>query len=256
MVIGNTHKEFDLWGLWMVRVLVIIPCYNEGKNIGQVIKNINDCVSGYSQDELCFDYVIVNDCSTDSTLEICITNNYKYLNLPINLGIGGAVQAGYRYAFDNGYDIAIQHDGDGQHDPVFFPDIIAPIVSDIADIVIGSRFLEKQGFQSSGLRRFGISFISTIIKICTGKKIHDVTSGYRAANKKFIELFARHYAQDYPEPEAIVSAVHNKARMLEIPVIMHERKEGASSINTLKSMHYMIKVSLSILLHKLVIPKK
>ena len=238
-----------------MRVLVIIPCFNEGKNIEKVINNINSFVDSCSEAKFDLDYIIINDCSTDDTLDVCVKNDFSFLSLPVNLGIGGCVQTGYRFAFDNDYDIAIQHDGDGQHDPGYFNDIIAPILSHDADIVIGSRFIEKHGFQSTGLRRFGIALLSMIIRICTGKKIYDVTSGYRATNRKFIELFARQYAQDYPEPEAIVDAVRNNARIVEIPVIMHERIEGKSSINMFKSMYYMIKVSLSILLHRIVSPK-
>jgi glycosyltransferase involved in cell wall biosynthesis len=239
----------------MLRVIVIIPCYNEEKNIKKVISNIRGFVDSSSQSLFSLDYIVVNDCSKDNTLEVCVANGYNYLNLPINLGIGGCVQAGYRFAFDNDYDIAIQHDGDGQHDPAFFSNVIAPIASDEADIVIGSRFIEKHGFQSTGLRRLGISFLSAIIRLCTGLKIRDVTSGYRAANRKFIELFAGQYTQDYPEPESIVDAASNGARIVEVPVIMHERKEGKSSISSFKSLHYMIKVSLSILLHRLIIPR-
>jgi glycosyltransferase involved in cell wall biosynthesis len=239
----------------MFRVLVIIPCYNEEKNIENVVSNIMSIVDNSSQSLFCLDYIIINDSSKDSTLDVCVRNGYNYLNLPVNLGIGGCVQAGYRFAFDYGYDIAIQHDGDGQHDPSFFSDVIAPIVSGDADIVIGSRFLERRGFQSTGLRRLGISFLRAIIRLCSGVKVLDVTSGYRAANKKFIELFAGQYAQDYPEPESIVDAIRHGARIVEVPVVMRERMEGKSSISALKSLHYMIKVSLSILLHKLIIPK-
>jgi glycosyltransferase involved in cell wall biosynthesis len=237
----------------MMKILVIIPCFNEEKNIKRVINNIDKSRTQLAS-TFDVDYVVVNDCSTDNSLEICIKNGYNYLNLPINLGIGGCVQAGYQYAFNNNYDIAIQHDGDGQHDPAYFSDIIAPIASGDADIIIGSRFLEKKGFQSTGLRRFGISFISFIILLCTGVKIYDVTSGYRATNKKYIELFAMQYAQDYPEPESLVDAIRYKARITEVPMIMHERKEGKSSISVLKSIYYMIKVSLSIILHRLVNP--
>jgi glycosyltransferase involved in cell wall biosynthesis len=239
----------------MYRVLIIVPCFNEGENIKRVIYKINDFINTCPQPDLQIDYIIINDSSTDGSLDICIQNNFNYLNLPVNLGIGGAVQTGYLYAYKKGYDIAIQHDGDGQHDPGYFSDVISPIISKKADIVIGSRFINKTGFQSTGLRRFGISFLSGIIHLCTGKKLRDVTSGYRAVNKKFIEIFANQYAQDYPEPEAIIDAVRKNAEILEIPVAMHEREAGKSSISSFKSMHYMIKVSLSILLHRLIIPK-
>ena len=239
----------------MQRAIVIIPCYNEGKNIENVISNIEEFKRNQSQLSYALEYIIVNDCSKDETEAICNENGFNCINLPVNLGIGGCVQTGYRYAYEKGYDIAVQHDGDGQHDPAYFSKVINPVLSGEADIAIGSRFLEKRGYQSTGLRRFGIVFISSIIRLCTGKKVCDVTSGYRAVNKKYIKFFAKQYAQDYPEPESIVDAVRTKARIVEIPVIMHERQAGKSSISAMKSMHYMIKVSLSILLHRIIIPK-
>jgi len=238
-----------------MKILAIIPCYNEEKNIDRVVQNIQNYKLSNDLSNCIIDYLIVNDCSKDDTLEICKEKNYNYIDLPVNLGIGGGVQAGYLYAYERGFDIVIQHDGDGQHDPYYFGDVIFPILSGQADIVIGSRFLDKGGFQSTGLRRLGITFLSILIYICTGVKIHDVTSGYRAVNRKFIELFAVHYAQDYPEPEAIMDAALKKARILEVPVIMHEREEGKSSINPVKAVYYMVKVSLAILFHRLVTSK-
>jgi len=235
----------------MLKVIVLIPCYNEDKNIENVIRNI---AKNTNETAFITDYIIINDCSMDKTLTVCKDNNYNYLNLPVNLGIGGCVQTGYKYAYEQKYDIAIQHDGDGQHDPIYFKDVIAPIMSGQADIVIGSRFINNSGFQSTGLRRFGIGFLSFIINLCAGVKIRDVTSGYRAVNKKYIEYFAKHYAQDFPEPESIVNAARNKARIVEVPVIMHERKEGKSSIDSFKSIYYMVKVSMSILLHRVITP--
>jgi len=240
----------------MLRAVVLIPCYNEDKNIVNVIRNINNFTDHSAETDFTIDYIIINDCSKDETLTVCKENNYNYLNLPVNLGIGGCVQTGYKYAYEQGYDVAIQHDGDGQHDPACFKNVIEPILAGQADIVIGSRFINNNGFQSTGLRRFGIGFLSRMIRLCTGVKIYDVTSGYRAVNKKYIEYFAKHYAQDFPEPESIVDAVRNKAKIVEVPVIMHERKEGKSSIGTLKSIYYMIKVSLSILLHRIITPYK
>ena len=241
------------------RCLIIIPCYNEGKNISSVVKKITEQILSINTNNygaISADYLVINDCSTDNSLAVLKQNDYNYLSLPMNLGIGGCVQTGYRYALSNSYDIAIQHDGDGQHDPNYLIDVIEPIITGQADIVIGSRFLDKQGFQSTGLRRFGIVFLSKIILLCTGVVINDVTSGYRAVNRKFIELFAEQYAQDYPEPESIVDAARNKAVIKEVPVIMHERKDGKSSIGSLKSIYYMIKVSLSIILHRVIQPRK
>lgn len=167
------------------------------------------------------------------------------------MGIGGAVQTGYRYALENEYDIAIQIDGDGQHDTKYVNEIVGAIERGEADIVIGSRFVEKEGFQSSASRRFGIKRLSTCIWVCTGKNIKDVTSGYRAVNRKFIELYAGDYPDDYPEPEAIVMGLMHGARINEYPVVMRERMAGVSSINFRKSIYYMIKVSLAILMRRL-----
>lgn len=221
--------------------LIIIPAYKEAENIERVVDNI---INNYPQ----YDYIIVNDGSKDNTREICQRRGYSFLDLPINLGIGGAVQSGYKYAQRNGYEIAIQIDGDGQHDVSQLAKVIEPLQKGKADIAIGSRFIEKEGFQSSSVRRFGIRFLSGLIKLCTGKKVLDVTSGYRAVNRKFIEIYAENYPSDYPEPEAIVSAVMHKGKIQEIPVIMQERQAGTSSIHAWKSVYYMIKVTLAIII--------
>ena len=242
----------------MLKVIVLIPCYNEEKSIDNVIHNIVEysVLNRQLYPDMIIDHIVVNDCSNDGTLHKCRKNGYNYLNLPVNLGIGGCMQTGYQYALEKGYDIAIQHDGDGQHDPHYLGDLIKPIQAGRADIVIGSRFLEKNGFQSTGLRRLGISFLSKLIHICTGVKVYDVTSGCRAVNRKYIALFAKRYAQDYPEPESIVDAALNNAVITEVPVIMHERKEGSSSINAARSLYYMLKVSLAIVMHRLIAPKQ
>jgi Glycosyltransferases involved in cell wall biogenesis len=232
-----------------LKVLVIIPAYNEQENINYVIDNL---INNYSQ----FDYVVINDCSTDNTKKILESNNYNCINLPVNLGIGGGVQTGYKYALQQDYDIAIQMDGDGQHDPKYFESVIEPIKQGHADIVIGSRFIEKDGFQSTLLRRFGINFLSSLIRIISGTRIKDVTSGYRAVNRKFIEIYANEYAQDYPEPEAIVHACMHDAKIMEFPVIMFERISGKSSISPFKSIYYMIKVSLAIILYRITFDKR
>ena len=182
-----------------MKVLLIIPAYNEEENI------LNTCtkISEFS-DEI--DYIVINDGSKDNTLKILRENNINNINLINNLGIGGAVQTGYKYAYENGYDIAIQFDGDGQHDVNYVPNICEPIVEGKADMVIGTRYLDKNEsqFQSTFMRRLGSNIISFFIKVCTGKKITDPTSGFRAANKKIIEEFAKEYPTDYPEPESTV----------------------------------------------------
>lgn len=227
-----------------MKVLIIIPAYNEEKNIEKVVENLK---SKYSQ----YDYLIVNDGSKDRTEEICEKNHYNYVTLPVNLGIGGGVQTGYLYAVKNNYDIAIQIDGDGQHNPAYIEKLIAPIVAGEADMVIGSRFLEKEGFQTSFMRRLGINIIKIVIKLCCGVTITDTTSGFRASSRELTKFFSENYAQDYPEPEAIVTSVLNGYRVKEVPVIMNEREAGVSSIDALKSVYYMIKVSLSLIVHRL-----
>lgn len=232
-----------------MKVLIIIPAYNERENIKTVIKRLETC-----DQEV--DYLVVNDCSTDDTRNILDREHANYISLPVNLGIGGAVQAGYIYAMENDYDIAIQMDGDGQHDPAYIGKLIEPIIRGEADSVIGSRFIENEGFQSSAARRFGINFLSMLIKMVCGVRVYDVTSGFRAVNKKFIEVFAREYAQDYPEPEAIVRSTLYNARIKEVPVVMRERIGGTSSITGFKSVYYMVKVSLAILITRFTIKRR
>lgn len=232
-----------------MKILLIIPAYNEQDSIMKTLADI-------TQNAPNMDYIVINDCSTDSTKEILKKEGANFLDLPINLGIGGGVQTGYRYAQENNYDIAIQFDGDGQHCAAYLQDLIAPIVAGNADITIGSRFIRKEGFQSSGLRRFGINFLSCLIDILCGTKINDVTSGMRAVNKKMIAFFAREYAQDYPEPEAILSASLAGARIVEVPVQMRERSGGVSSINALKPIYYMVKVSISLIVSRLTYGRK
>ncbi len=219
----------------------MIPAYNEEQNLESVIDTLRE---EYPQ----YDYIIINDGSTDRTEEICLTRGYNFLDLPMNLGIGGAIQSGYRYAEENGYDIAIQLDGDGQHDPAYIEDLVKPLLEGEADYTVGSRFLTREGFQSSGARRAGISFLSGLIKLLCGVRIHDVTSGFRAVNRQMIMNFAADYPADYPEPEAIMDGVMHGARIREIPVIMRERTGGTSSINLRRSVYYMIKVTLDIIL--------
>jgi glycosyltransferase involved in cell wall biosynthesis len=225
------------------KILVIIPAYNEEKNIVKVVTQLTETIPEVS-------YIIVNDCSHDDTIKVCKKYGFNYMSLPINLGIGGVVQAGYQYALDHGYDIAIQMDGDGQHDAGYIRKIIEPILEEEADIVIGSRFLTGEGFQYSGVRRAGINFLSFLIHMCSGTKVKDVTSGFRAVNRKFIRIYAKEYSQDYPEPEAIIAGAMNHGRIKEVPVIMHEREAGISSINVWESVYYMIKVSLAIFFYR------
>ena len=224
-----------------MKKLVIIPAFNEEGNLEKTIKDIKDNAPD-------FDYVIINDCSTDKTLEMCRRHGFSYLNLPVNLGIGGAVQTGYRYAYYHGYDIAVQFDGDGQHSASHLEDMVTTLIDTESDMVIGSRFIEKEGFQSSGLRRIGIKYFTGLIKLLTGKKITDPTSGM---NKKLLEKFTDEYPKDYPEPESVVTILAEKYKVMEIPVVMNEREEGVSSISLKNSVYYMIKVSFAILIARM-----
>lgn len=226
-----------------MKILVIIPCYNEQDNLVSVISALKKAAPEV-------DYLVVNDCSTDKSEQICKENNYNYISLPVNLGIGGGVQSGYLYAVNHDYDIVVQMDGDGQHDPAFLYDVIKPVVSGDLDMCIGSRFITKEGFQTSTMRRFGIGIISTAIRLLCGKKILDTTSGFRACNKELTEFYSHTYAQDYPEPEAIISAELAGYKVGECAVLMRERINGVSSINAFKSAYYMIKVIISLVVYR------
>ena len=227
-----------------MKAIVIVPAYNEEDNIRNTLRDLEENGAGT-------DVLVMNDCSTDGTEAILQETGVNHLSFPVNLGIGGGVQAGYQYARENGYDIAIQFDGDGQHEAKYLQALIDPIEAGEADIVIGSRFVEHEGFQSSGARRLGIGILSRLIRMLCGVKVADVTSGMRAVNRRFIEEYAENYAQDYPEPEALLYAGVRKARIKEVPVQMRERAGGKSSISSLKSVYYMVKVSLALILGRI-----
>lgn len=225
------------------KILIIIPCYNEEENILKTIKNINE----YKKIPL--DYVVINDGSTDDTLKVLKENDINFIDLPFNLGIGAAVQTGYKYAYYNGYDIAVQFDGDGQHDINYIDKIVHPIMDGKADMVIGSRFVDDiSSFKSTKARQFGINVISGLIKLCSGKILKDVTSGYRAVDKGIIEIFANNYPFDFPEPITNYALLKNNFKVDEVGVNMYERVGGQSSINYLKSIYYMFNVCLSIMI--------
>ena len=233
----------------MKKVLIIIPAYNEEKSILKTYKEIIDYNKKYKTKYEC---IVVNDGSKDNTEQILVDNNIPHLKLPINLGIGGAVQAGYKYAFENDYDIAIQFDGDGQHDVNYIKDIIKPIEDKKANMVIGSRFIKEEfgEFKSTKMRRVGITLISKIIKLKTKKKIYDTTSGFRAVDRNVIDIFKDEYPTEYPEPISSVNVLINGLVIDEVPVEMKPRLAGKSSISKLKSVYYMMNVILSILIMK------
>lgn len=220
--------------------LIIIPAYNEQENIVATVEAVVG--AGY-------DYVIINDGSTDATLRVCKERGFNVVDLGCNLGIGGAVQAGHKYARSHGYEIDIQFDGDGQHDARFIPALIGAIERG-ADLVVGSRFVERGSsvFESTMLRRIGIRWLSFLINAVTGEEVKDPTSGFRACGSRAIKLYCDRYPSDYPEPESLVMASRAGCSIEEIPVSMNERAAGASSISPLRSVYYMIKVTLAVLI--------
>lgn len=234
----------------MEKVLLIIPAYNEEKNI---LNTYNTIIDYNKKGDISFDVIVINDCSTDNTKEVLEENNIPHINLVHNLGIGGAVQTGYKYAYYNNYDIAVQFDGDGQHDINYIKELINPIIKDEADMVIGSRFIDSstKGFKSSAARRIGIKIISIFMKFSAKKKIYDVTSGFRACNKELIYDFSLSYPNEYPEPITTAEVLKKKYKVEEIPVEMKERKAGKSSIRAWANIYYMLNVCLALLAVKM-----
>lgn len=232
------------------KILLIIPAYNEEKCI---LNTYNKIINYNKNNGTNFDVIVINDGSTDNTVNILEKNNIPHINLIHNLGIGGAVQTGYKYAYETGYDYAVQFDGDGQHDVNYVKNIVEPLMNKDADMVIGSRFINKESsnFKSSKSRQFGIKVISFFIKLVTGKKVFDTTSGFRAVNRDIIKEFASRYPIEYPEPITTTEVLKKKYKVSEVPVSMNEREDGKSSIHSWKNAYYMINVCLSILLVKI-----
>lgn len=217
-----------------------MPAYNEQDSIMGVVNDLR---------QHDYDYVVINDGSTDATARILKDEDARYVDLLTNLGIGGAVQTGYLLAKQNGYDVAVQVDGDGQHDAAYIDKLLEPIKDGSADIVVGSRYVgDESAFKSSFMRRVGIRFLSFVLKVSCGKKILDVTSGFRAIDARAINMFVNYYPSDYPEPESLAYAINGGLRVTEVPVAMHERQGGSSSIKGLKPVYYMTKVSLATIL--------
>jgi glycosyltransferase involved in cell wall biosynthesis len=223
-----------------VRRIAVVPAFNEQENVGRVIEEIRAFDPG-------LDIVVVDDGSVDATAAVARQHGATVVCLPFNLGIGGAVQTGFRYAFEHGYDLAVRVDGDGQHDPSQLDRVIAPVLAGEADIAVGSRFVEaSQGYRSSRSRRVGIRLLAVVVSRIVGRRVTDTTSGFQALNRKGITLFARDYPHDYPEVEATVMVSRHRLRSIEVPVSMRERSSGRSSITALRSVYYMIKVLLAI----------
>ncbi|MCX7711728.1 MAG: glycosyltransferase family 2 protein [Clostridia bacterium] len=225
------------------KVLVIIPAYNEEKSIGNVLARIKENADA--------DILVINDGSSDATFKEALKAGVRVISLPFNLGIGGAMQTGYRFARDQGYDIAVQVDADGQHDPVYLNAMITKILDEQYDMVIGSRYISDTSYRSTFTRRIGMIIFSWIVYILTDYDIKDTTSGFRAVNRKVIEFFASNYPSDYPEVDVLVKLFKKNYRVCEIPVEMLNRESGKSSITPLKSVYYMIKVSMALIINSL-----
>ena len=227
------------------RILLIIPAFNESGNIKRTVEEAKsvsvDC-----------DILVVDDGSEDDTASRASEAGASVISMPFNLGVGGAVQTGFLFAQRAGYHIAVQVDGDGQHDLDFLGRLLDPVIQGEADIAVGSRFSGPyQGYRSSFVRRVGIHFFAKLISFLTGFKVTDPTSGFRAFSRRALAVFAREYPMDFPEPESIVVATRHGLKLREVPVQMRKRLYGASSIRYLKTLYYMIKVTFAILLDML-----
>lgn len=232
----------------MVRIAVIIPCFNESSNVLQLADELKAIVLPEKYRVV---PIFIDDCSRDDTLLVLRNHHLNHLALPVNLGIGGAVQTGIKYAFRNGFDYAVQMDGDGQHPPLELQKILDELEKGEADLVIGSRFIGDKSFRSSFMRRRGIGMLSGLIKLLSGVRILDCTSGYRGFNRKAMALASDYYPDEYPEPESIIYFSCNGLKIKEISVVMRERQGGSSSIYGWKSVYYMLKVSLAMIFNYL-----
>jgi glycosyltransferase involved in cell wall biosynthesis len=226
--------------LEQLRRVAIVPAFNEEGCIGEVIGEIRAFDAG-------LEIVVIDDGSVDATSRVARAAGAHVLKLPFNLGIGGAVQTGFRYAHENDFELAVRVDGDGQHDPAQLRAVIDPVLRDEVDIAVGSRYLASNGgYRSSATRRVGIRILAGTVSILTRQRITDPTSGFQALNRKAIRLFAADYPHDYPEVEGLVMLIRHRLRFCEVPVAMRPRAAGKSSIRALSSVYYMVKVLLAL----------
>ena len=222
------------------RCLVIVPVYNERGSVGKVVHRLRRALPD-------FDVVVINDGSTDDTAQQ-VPSNTPVVTLPFNLGIGGAMQTGYRYAALHGYDVAVQVDGDGQHRPSEVRRLVEHLMEGEVDLLVGSRFLDETRFYQTTVRKFGAWMLKAIIRLLSGLTMTDCTSGFRAANASVIRAFAHWYPEDYPEPEVILLLHRAGYRVGELGVRMRHRRTGKSSIGLMRGLFYVIKVSVCLLL--------
>jgi glycosyltransferase involved in cell wall biosynthesis len=222
------------------RVIAVVPAHNEEAAIGGVV----DEILAFDPS---FDVVVIDDGSADDTAAVALAHGAAVVVLPFNLGIGGAVQTGFKYALERGYEVAVRLDGDGQHDPGELPKLLAPVQAGEADIVTGSRFVDGgSDYRPALSRRIGITWFARLVSMLTRQRVTDTTSGFQALNRHGIELFAGDYPNDYPEVEATLLVYKHRLRLVEVPVRMREREHGESSITFLRSVYYMFKVTLAL----------
>jgi glycosyltransferase involved in cell wall biosynthesis len=229
------------------KVCIIIPAYNEEQNLSGVIAAIKKLNKNY-------DIILVNDASVDRTLNVAEKTRVIILDLPINLGIGGAIQTGLKYALDNNYACAVQLDADGQHDPKYIPTLLKHL--DKADMVIGSRYIHRTKYKTPLLRMIGIKLFSQLIYLITKKRIYDATSGYKAMNKNVIAFFSENFPQEFPDAASRVSLLKNGYKIKEVSVEMHQRSKGHSSVGWLYAIYLLFSISISILLETAKMSKK
>jgi len=222
-----------------VRRIAIVPAFNEELNVGRVLDELRALDPG-------LDVVVVSDGSTDRTAEVAAARGAHVIRLPFNLGIGGAVQTGFRHAWEEGYELAVRLDGDGQHDPSELPALVAPFVAGDADLAVGSRFVSGGGYRSSAARRVGIRILARVVSLIARQRLTDTTSGFQAGNRRAIAVYAADLPHDYPEVEGMVMAIRHRIRLVEVPVTMREREHGRSSIGALASIYYMVKILLAL----------